>query len=120
MEQAAIAIQMAHASIYKAWSGAQAVQMLADSPERFYDMALIDLQLTDEVSPDEILATIRDIKREGIATMPIFGVTDQPTASLPNYLTGMLQKPLQHDELKQLLAVLSELPLHHRENDNKV
>lgn len=120
LEQAAIAIQMAHASIYKAWSGAQAVQMLADSPEQFYDMALIDLQLTDEVSPDEILSAIRDIKREGIATMPIFGVTDQPTASLPNYLTGILQKPLQHDELKQLLAVLSELSPHHRENNDKV
>lgn len=116
LEQAAIAIQMAHASVYKAWSGAQAVQMLADSPEQFYDLALIDLQLTDEISPEEILFAIRDIKREGIAAMPIYGVTDQLMAPLPNHLTGMLQKPLQHDELERLLTALSETPSHSKEN----
>lgn len=119
LEQAAIAIQMTHASVYKAWSGAQAVQMLADSPEQFYDMALIDWQLNDEISPVEILSAIRDIKREGVAAMPIYGMTDQPLASMPNDLTGMLQKPLQHDELEQLLAALSEMPSHHKGNDTK-
>ena len=113
LEQAAIAIQMAHAGVYKAWSGAQAVQMLSDSPERFYDMVLIDLQMTDEISPAEILSAIRDIKRDEIAALPIYGMTDQPTASLPNQLTGILQKPLQHDELEQLLTILSEMPSHH-------
>ncbi len=117
LEQAAIAIQMAHAGVYKAWSGAQAVQMLSDSPERFYDMALIDLQLADEVTPAEIISSIREIKREEIAAMPIYGVTDQHTAALPHGLTGMLQKPLQHDELEQLLAALSEMPSHRNENN---
>ncbi len=117
LEQAAIAIQMAHAGVYKAWSGAQAVQMLTDSPACFYDMALIDLQLTDEVTPAEILIAIRQIQRDEIAMMLIYGVTDQMTATLPFGLTGMLQKPLQHDELEHLLTTLSEMPSHRKENN---
>ena len=111
LEQAALALQKAHATIYKAWSGAQAIQMLTNAPTHFYDIALIDLQLADEISGSQILSTIRSINREDIHTMPIYGVTDHPSPQIKLLgLTDFLAKPLQHDALQKLLTTLSELP----------
>ncbi|MBE6848238.1 MAG: response regulator [Ruminococcus sp.] len=118
LEQAAIAIQMAHAAVYKAWSGAQAVQMLSDAPAHFYDMALMDLQLADDVNAAQIISTIREIDRKDIAAMPIYGVTDQVAkVKLPG-LTDYLHKPIQHDDLEDLLAKLAEMPSHDTYTDH--
>lgn len=118
LEQAAIAIQKSHAAVYKAWSGEQAIRMLTDAPPHFYDMALMDLQLADEITGAQILSTIRNIEREDIHSMPIYGATDQPTAKVKLLgLTDFLQKPLQHTELESLLTTLAGMPPHNTYTD---
>lgn len=113
LEQAAIAIRKAHAAVYKAWSGEQAIQMLTDAPTHFYDMVLMDLQLADEITGAQILSTIRSIEREDIRKMPIYGVTDHPTPKVKLLgLTDFLEKPLQHEALQSLLTTLAAMPSH--------
>ena len=50
--------------------------------------------------------------------MPIYGVTDQVAkVKLPG-LTDYLHKPIQHDDLENLLAKLAEMPSHDTYTDH--
>ncbi|MDD6037619.1 MAG: response regulator [bacterium] len=93
--------------VEQACDGQQAVSCVSQSPEHYYDMILMDIQMP---VMDGYIATriIRGMEREDVKTMPIVAMTACTLASEVKAVkeAGMneyLAKPLELDKLKYVL-----------------
>ena len=88
-------------------NGQQAVLRMAEVPEGYYDLVLMDIQMP---VMDGYIATqmIRNMKREDVANVPGIAMTtlsagEGEEAGLRAGVNGFMTRPLQIGELKEIL-----------------
>lgn len=88
-------------------NGQQAVLRMAEVPEGYFDLILMDIQMP---VMDGYIATqmIRNMKREDVANVPVIAMTTLPAGegeeeALRAGMNGFITKPLQIGELKEIL-----------------
>ncbi len=108
MEIARAMLEAAGAGIETAGNGREALDKVAASPEAYYDLILMDVQMPI-MNGREAAEAIRALPRADARTLPIVAVTadafaEDVKACLDAGMDAHIAKPLDFDELRRLLA----------------
>ena len=122
-------LQEAGFIVESAVDGADAVQMVEQSEEYYYDIILTDIQMPVMDGYEEVIA-IRGMKRKDIATMPIIAMTanafeEDKALALKCGMNGHIAKPLDmnavfkilYEQLKSLWRFTGTLSARTQAND---
>ncbi|MDR1726760.1 MAG: response regulator [Acidobacteriota bacterium] len=101
-------LQDTRVAIDEASSGVEALKMFADSPEGFYDLVFMDIQMP-EMDGYEATRRVRLLRRRDAATVPIIALTanayrEDAEKALAAGMDGHLAKPIDIDGIRRLLA----------------
>lgn len=110
MEIACALLEEKGAKIDMAMNGRQAVEKIAASAEGYYDLVLMDVQMP-EMNGLDATRSIRALPRKDVKNMPIIAVTanafvDDIKMSLAAGMNAHVAKPLDFNELNQVLSKL--------------
>lgn len=102
-------LSITHAVIEEAETGEQAVEMVERSPENYYDLIMMDIQLPG-IDGYQATRCIRRLDRDDVIRMPIVALTanaftDDIAAALEAGMSAHISKPIA---VEQLLAVLGQ------------
>ncbi|WP_343209330.1 response regulator [Anaerolentibacter hominis] len=95
------------AEVEEACDGAEAVDKVSTSPEGYYDLILMDIQMP-VMDGLEATKVIRSLKRQDAGTVPVIAMTanafdEDVRAALSAGMTGHFAKPIDVYELEKLL-----------------
>ncbi len=95
-------------TVDEADDGAVALDMVAKSPEGYYDLILMDVQMPNMDGYEAAMA-IRSLNRRDARTMPIVAMTanafrDDVEKAFASGMTGHMAKPLEFEKLIQILS----------------
>ncbi len=93
--------------IEEAWNGEEAVRKMAESPENYYDLILMDIQMP-KMDGYEATRAIRAMKRVDAAKIPIIAMTanafeEDVRAALRAGMNAHFAKPIDMETLSKLL-----------------
>ena len=118
MEIATEILEMHDMKVTQAWNGREAVDCFRQSPEGYFDVILMDMQMP-EMDGCEAASTIRAMNRADARTIPILAVTanafaEDIAATTKAGMNAHISKPIDFSVLYQTLAEL----LAAKTNDN--
>lgn len=118
MEIATEILEMHDMKVTQAWNGREAVDCFRQSPEGYFDVILMDMQMP-EMDGCEAATTIRAMNRADARTIPILAVTanafaEDIAATTKAGMNAHISKPIDFSVLYQTLAEL----LAAKTNDN--
>lgn len=107
MEIAKELLSMTGALIEEAYDGKEAVEIVSKSPEGYYDLIFMDIQMP-VMDGYEATRQIRKLDREDIQKMPIFALSANALAedverSRQSGMNGHIAKPIDMDEVDKVL-----------------
>ena len=107
MEIAAEIISYTNAEIETAENGKEAVELVKNNPQGYFDMVLMDVQMP-VMNGYEATAAIRKLDREDVGTLPIIACTanafvDDIKAAKKIGMNGHLAKPIDFKELMRIM-----------------
>ncbi|MDO4183430.1 MAG: response regulator [Coriobacteriia bacterium] len=107
-EIAATILEETGAAVEWAQNGAEAVKMMSEQPEHYYDIVFMDIQMP-VMNGLDATRSIRSLNRADIHSLPIVAMTanafsDDVQRSLDAGMNGHIAKPLNLQELAGVLA----------------